>query len=150
MIVRAAEFPRDAEAVTAGAVDFARHVNLPDIVPQDRETLAVALAHLIGLPSFEIWLAEHDHRVVGGIGLLFAPFTWNRARVVMSELFIWCHDDAPKTTFLSLLRKTDERKADWNATVTEFVRLENNGTGIESVYRRMGMKPVQRVWMGAA
>lgn len=150
MIVREAAFPMDAEAVTAGAEDFAHHVDLPDIIPQDRATLSVALSHLLALPSFEIWLAEHEGRTVGGIGLLFAPFQWDRGKIVMSEQFIWCGKGAPPTAFLALIRTADKRARHWNATIREYASVPPYTETLSSIYRRKGLKPVQQVWMGAA
>lgn len=148
MIVRRADPDADALAIFDGARDFVARMDCRDIVPIDDAALLDALSQIVASANVEIWLAEQDGKVVGGIGLLFSPFLWNRNVETMSELFIWAAKDAPVSAFLRLNRMAQRRKAERGAGLTEFHRLTSSPDGIARVYAGMGLRKVQETWMG--
>lgn len=147
MIVRVPSFPEDRDGVVAGMQDFIVRMDSADRLGLSVEAAAEGLAFFLEIDGFEMWLADNG-TVVGGIGLLFAPFPWDRTKTIMSEQFIWCAQHAPLQTFLLLLRKAEERYDAHGADIKEFVDLTSSPPGIEKIYRRMGLRPVQRTWMG--
>lgn len=149
MIVRAADYDRDAAAILAGARDFIGRMTARDFAPQDDDELARALDFMSTMERFEIFVAEHEGCVVGGIGLLFAPLLWRRNVTAMTEMFIWTAPDAPGTTFLGLLRAAEKRRAALGVGLREYGALESSPPGIERVYARMGLVKTQTSWMGA-
>lgn len=149
MIVRLAELEKDGPAILAGAKDFISRMDFTEGLPETDVDLAEAIAHLIGV-GLEIAVAVRDGEIVGGIGILYAPFPWNRQKTIASELFIWTDRDAPPTTLLSLLRFVERRIKERSVSLKEFVSLTSSPPGIAGVYARMGLRKTQESWMGAA
>lgn len=148
MIVRPADYEKDAAAILSGAKDFISRMDFTDGLPKDDAGLADALTNLIGLPGFELTVAEYREKIVGGIGVLYAPFAWNRAVLSASELFWWTARDAPTTTALRLIRFVHAQAKDKGVGIMEFVSLTSSPEGVSKVYRRMGFRDVQTSWAG--
>lgn len=148
MIVRRAEPEADALAIFDGAKDFVSRLDLRDRVPFDDDGLLEALSFMVASDDVEIWLIEQDGRIVGGIGLLFLPFLWNRRIRAMSELFIWTAPDAPRTAFLRLIRTAQRRKRERGADISEFVRMTSSPGSIDRIYGGLGLRKAQETWVG--
>lgn len=148
MDLRLADFEKDALAIMDGARDFVARMDYTAFLPETDEGLAEAVAFITSLPGFECWLAEHEGRVVGGIGLLFSPPLWNRRITGMTEMFIWAAEDAPKATLLRIMGQAQRRKEEVGAVYREFVNLTSSPDGMTRIYERMGLRKVQETWIG--
>ena len=147
LIMRAADLETDALSIMDGAKNFISRMDYTEFLPETEEGLAESVGFILALPGFECWLAEQEE-IVGGIGILFSPPLWNRRIMGMTELFIWAAPHAPKTTFLKLLNKAEERKREMGATYREYVKLTSSPDGLERIYERMGLRKVQESWVG--
>ena len=149
MIVRLADPLNDAGEILNGAKDFVSRMDFIGPMPQDDAGLIAAMTRLYELPGFEIAVAEHDERIVGGIGMIYAPFVWNPGLVTASEMFWWTAPGAPRTAALALLRWVEKRMVEKGARLKEFVKLTSSPAGVTRVYERMGLRKVQESWMGS-
>lgn len=147
MIIRLADFDTDALAIVEGAKDFISRVRFQEMMPDD-DKLTAAIGRIVTLPGMEITVAEHDGEIVGGLGMLYAPYLWNPDLLTAEELFWWAAPDAPKTAAMRLFRKV---KADISAkgAVPVFRALETSPPGVAKVYERAGMTPIETIYMGA-
>lgn len=146
MIIRKADFEDDALAIMDGARDFISRVAFRDLMPDD-DGLVKAIAKIISLDGLEILVAEHDGQVVAGIGLLFQPWHWNPDILLADELFWWAAQDAPfraaHMLMVEAMRVIDEKQA-----LPVFRALETSPDGVARMYQRMGLKPIETVYMG--
>jgi len=145
--MRLADPVTDALVIYDGARDFISRMDHPECIATG-DALIEALSFIITLPGFECWLDERDGKTVGGIGLLFSPPLWNRRIMGMTEIFIWASQDAPKMTFLRLLKTAARRKTEMGVTHTELVKLTSSPPGLDKIYSAMGLKKVQETWIG--
>ncbi len=145
--MRLADPVTDALVIYDGARDFISRMDHPEIVASG-DALIETLAFIVTLPGFECWLDEDDGRVVGGIGLFVAPPFWNRRIVGITEVFIWAAQDAPKMTFLRLMRQVRKRKSETGATYVEMMSLTSSPPGVARVYAGMGLFKIQETWIG--
>lgn len=145
MIVRPADFDTDALAIVEGAKDFASRVAFRSLLPADPTE---DIAQVMALDGLEVLVAEHDGRIAGGIGLMFAPYLWNRSILTADELFWWTASDAPFRTAVALLEAAFERIGVRGA-VPVFRKLATSPEGVERAYMRKGLELVETVYMGA-
>lgn len=149
--LRLADPEKDWDAILTGAADFAGHVNRPDIIPDPASPeFEGAVRFLVGLPGFSVLLAVVDGCVMGGIGYLIGPSTWNRERVAWEEFFFWAYAEAPFGTAKLLLDKAYANGKEKGATLNTAHALHSSPAGVDRAYRRLGMLPVQTTYMGAA
>lgn len=147
--IRAADPETDFPAILAGAGDFVRFVNRPDILPGPASVeLAGAVKFLLGVPGMTVLLAEIEGVVFGGVGVLVNPYIFNLERVSCEEIFWWCYPEAPPETAMLLLRAAKAHGKANGATVFMFHALEQSPPGVDLAYRRMGTKPLQTTYMG--
>lgn len=150
---RLADFELDAFTIMRGARDCVkRHkehegdLNVGSLFPDDNVPLIVAMEHLISCPGLEIIIAESEGKVVGGAGVVFMPYMWNRDLLTGDKIFWWTEKTAPFRTARLLaeevLRRIEERGA-----MPVFRALGTDPKGVEKLYRRLGMTPVETVYM---
>lgn len=141
VVIRVADVDNDALGIMDGARDFASRVAFKSLLPPDREFID-AVGRIIAMEGIEILVAEYKGEIVGGIGILYAPYTWNPKLTVADELFWWCHEKAPPRTGWSLIDRAmaniDERGA-----IPMFSALETSPPGVRKIYHRFGMKPIE-------
>ena len=145
VVVRPADLKADALSIYDGALAFISQMEFDAFLPD--EGLAYEIGRVLTLPGMEVLVAEHEGEIVGGIGLLFAPFLWNSTRLSMEELFWWAAPDAPTTTALRLLRATEKRREQVGATIVTFKALTSSPKSIGRLYARMGLQPVDTSYM---
>lgn len=145
--IRPADFNKDSLAIFEGAKDFIARMDYRDFLPNNDSDLSYAVGFVINLPGAEVLVAEHNGQIVGGVGLLFVPHIWNQSRLVMDELFWWCHPGAPRTTALRLLRSAIGRARERDALVS-FKALTSSPEGVDKVYRQMGLRPFETTYVG--
>lgn len=133
-IRKAAE--RDWSAIVKGARQFAKFAGLSDYLPND---VGSAIKGTLSLPEVVIYVAEYDDEIVGGIGVIYAPFIWNPDVTSMDELFFWVYPHAPGTTALRLLRHAEKEADRKNVRIRKFNALARSPKNIHRIYKAMGM-----------
>ena len=149
MNVRLADMETDALALMDAARDFVSRMDFTAFLPETDAEFVAAVARLMTLPAVEVTVAVDGGRVVGAIGMIYGPCLWNLDAVVADEAFWWAAADAPKTAALRLLRFTLQRVAARGA-VANFKCLTSSPAGVDRVYRRLGLRPVETSYMGVA
>ncbi len=142
MIIRPADLDKDALAIIDGAKDFAKFTGL-DLFPTG-DDFVKAVSRIITLEGFEILLAEHKDKIVGGIGILYVPYLWNPSVLLGDELFWWCKN-APIKTGKKLLDEA-MKNIDKKGAIPMFRSLENSPKSVEKTYRNYGMFPIETVY----
>ena len=140
--IRPADLEKDALAIMDGARDFASRIAVRHLLPEDDAAFIKAVGHIVSLDGMEILLAEHEGRVVGGIGILYAPYTWNPAILVADELFWWCSTEAPFRTARKLIDETMQKIKEKGA-IPFFRSLTTSPPGVEHTYRSFNMFPIE-------
>lgn len=146
--IRPADLEGDALAIVDGARDFIARMDYREILPADNEEIVAAVARLVTIPGVEVVVAEHEGEIVGGIGMLYSPFLWNAKVKAAEQLFVWTAKGAPPTTLLCLLRAVRQRMKDENCEFANF-KANLNHPGFDGVLCRMGLRPVETVYIGA-
>lgn len=148
MKIRIADLEADALQIFDGAKDFISRMDFTPFIPDNDADLARCIGDVLAIEGMEIVVAEDNEQIKGGIGMLYAPFVWNRKIIVADEMFIWTAPDAPQSTLLRMLRFVEVRMKEHNASLREFVSLSSSPEGVDRVYARMGLKKVQTMWAG--
>tara|TARA_R110000744_G_scaffold55742_1_gene117816 strand:- start:869 stop:1315 length:447 start_codon:yes stop_codon:yes gene_type:complete len=145
MIVRKADLERDAVDIADGARDFANRSPIKDLLTDDDKFLK-ALSTVVMMPNFEVLVAEHDDRVIGGIGIFYAPLLWNNDILTAEEHFWWVAEGAPFKTGITLINQA-MKNIEERGAIPMFKLLSTSPKGVDKVYRRFGMKPVETLYM---
>ena len=145
MIIRPADIDKDALDIMNGARDFASRIAVKHLLPEDDETFIKAVSRIVSLNGVEVLLAEHEGRIVGGIGILYAEYLWNNAIIVADELFWWAAQDAPFRTGWKLINEAMRRIKEKDA-IPMFRSLTTSPHGVERVYKSFDMLPVETVF----
>ena len=144
--IRPANLEADALSIIDGAHAFAESTEFKELFPDDYDEFTAAIGRIMTLEGMEILLAEHENRIVGGIGILYAPFLWNPKILVSDELFWWAYKHAPFRTGRRLAEEAMKRIEEKGA-IPMFRLLENSPKGAEKFYRRhLGLKPVETMF----
>jgi hypothetical protein len=151
--IRVADIEEDALTILDGAKDCARrhkaHEGGPDIgllFSNDDQPLIAALSQLVAHPGLEILIAEHEGRAVGGVGILYAPYVWNADLLTGDKLFWWTDENAPFRTAMLLIEEALER-IEARGAMPIFRALKTDPKGVEKLYKRFGMVPVETTYM---
>lgn len=134
LIIRPADFDRDALAIIEGAKDFAQRVSFRSVF-RTGEDFIKDISRIVTLPGLNILLAESRECIVGGIGILFVPYVWNPTRLAAEELFFWTSVNAPFKT-ARLLCDTAMNKIEELKAIPMFRRLHNSPKGITKLYEK--------------
>lgn len=146
MIIRPAHIEDDALAIFDGAKDFASRVNFESYLPDNDADFIQMLHGIVSSEGVEVLLAEHETRIVGGIGMFYTPFLWNPQRLMAEELFWWASRDAPFRTGKMLIDKVMDR-IDEKGAIPIFRMLMTSPKGVEKIYRGFDMVPVETTFM---
>ena len=130
VIIRPADLNTDALAIVDGARDFARRIRMDLLFPENNDEFISAIGRIMVLEGMEILLAEYEDKIVGGIGILYAPYLWNPARIVGDELFWWTAQDAPFRTGRYLIDEA-MKCIDKKGAIPMFHSLETSPRGVE-------------------
>ena len=145
MKIRPADLENDALAIMNGARDFASRIALRHLLPEDDADFIKAVGHIVSLDGMEVLLAEHEGRVVGGIGILYVPYMWNSAILIADEVFFWSDKQAPfgaaHKLFVEAMRRIEEKKA-----IPMFRTLTTSPPGVERLYRSFNLFPAETVF----
>ncbi len=139
MNIRLAE-DRDHNALADMAREFARHAGIDHLTGENIGEIA---NNVFSLDSVFIYLAE-DREILGGIGVMVAPFIWNPELTEMTEIFFWVYPDASPFTALALLRRVLKDAA--HVDMVTFSRLETSPENLDTVYARLGFEIHETVY----
>jgi len=151
MKIRHADLERDGDDIVAGAWDFVRRAGNPYWIPRSRDTFERHLLQLFKNPALDIIVAEHDGRIVAGIGICHVPFLWNPDLDAVEELFWWASANAPPHAAIAVLRHAIE-KARETAAPREVLftmrSMETSPNDVGRVYARLGLTHTEITHMG--
>ena len=142
MIIRPADIEKDALDIMDGARDFASRIAVRHLLPKDDEDFIKVVSRIVSLEGMEVLLAEHGGRVVGGIGILYVPYTWNPAILVGDEMFFWSHKHAPFRTARKLADEAMRRIKEKGA-IPMFHSLTTSSAGVERFYNSINLFPIE-------
>ena len=144
MIIRQANFDTDALAIIEGAREFSQQTSLASWFRNGQEFIE-DISKIMVLDNLEISVAEHDGKIVGGIGIVYIPFTWNASILLGDELFWWTSKNAPFKTGASLFYFAMKRIKEKGARPM-FRSLDTSPEHIEKFYAREGLNKFESVF----
>ena len=147
--IRQIDLNKDVKETVRGMRDFISRMDYNEFVAESDDELIACLQRLINLGCVTVTVAEHEGRLIGGIGMLYAPCLWNSHINTGEELFWWVDRNAPKATALKLLRAAKDQAKTIGCKYVTFKSLTSSPEGVDRVYRKMGMRPVEMSYMGA-
>lgn len=136
---------RDRDFILAAALAFAAEA-APAFLPTDLNSVA----EQIDRPDTCIGVTEVDGAPVGAVGFQFAPYGWNKALLVASELFWWVdprHDRSGAA--LTLLGWAQIALRSSGAHVQNWSAMRSSPDSVHRIYARKGMVPLQIGYWGA-
>ena len=148
MLVRLADVESDALAIVEGAKDFISRIGFAEWMPSEDSELAAAIGHILAIDGVEVAVAVEDEAMVGALGVIYAPYIWNRKLTIAEELFFWTAPGAPGTAALRLLRFMRHRATKKRVAIVAFKALGTSPAKLEKVYRALGLRPVEATYMG--
>ena len=148
MVIRLADKKADFPAILRGARNFIARMDFSDHLPSDERSLAEAISRILALDDVDVIVVETDKRIVGGLGMIYAPYLWNPEIVSGEELFFWTAPDAPPTAALALLRFMRRRATEKGAAILNFAALTSSPATIGRAYERLGMQMTQMTYTG--
>ena len=144
MIIRTADLEKDALAILNGARDFTTRMSLRHLLPQDDAAFIDTVSRIVSLDGMEILVAEHEGRIVGGIGVLYIPYVWNSAILIAEELFFWsgkANYGTARKLFAESMRRIKERKA-----MPIFHKPTTSPPVVDRIYQSSGLIPTEMVY----
>ena len=148
MIIRVADLEKDAVMIMDGAMDFVSRMDFTDFLPERKEDIASAITRVLNMPFVETVVAEHNGKIIGGIGIAYIPCLWNANLLTGEELFWWTSKAAPKTAALKLLKFVKQRMIELGVEIMSFKQLTSSPESVAKVYKRMGLRQVETSFMG--
>ena len=147
MKIRLANLESDALSIMDGAKDFYKRTGVESLFPTDDQEFMKAISRIMVLEDLTILLAEQEKQVVGGIGILYAPFLWNPSITVGDELFWWTDRNAPFRTGIYLFDEAMKQIKEKGA-IPIFRSMETSPKGVERLYHRRGLRRIETTHIG--
>lgn len=126
-------------AVAMGAAFYAT-TSYAKIAPYCEDSAA-----LIGRMLMEhgvLLVAESDRRIVGMVGMVLAPFLFNREVVTAHEVMWWVDpDDRESGAGVALLRAIIPACRERGARAIQMMRMIDSPPQADVLYRRLGFEP---------
>jgi hypothetical protein len=142
--IRPANFNTDALAIVDGAREFSQSTSLASWF-RNGDDFIEDISKLIVLDNLEITVAEHEGKIVGGIGIVYVPFIWNHSILVGDELFWWTAPNAPFKTGTALFDFAMKRIEEKGARPM-FRSLDTSPKHIEKFYERRGLNKFESIF----
>lgn len=149
MEIRQIDLKADKDQALLGMKDFISRMEYTEFIPDDEEELWSSFVRLYELGVVSVVVADHEGELVGGIGMVYSPCIWNINVTAAEELFWWAYDHAPITTALRLIRRARQDVKDVGCAFVTFKSLTSSPKAVDSIYRKMGLKPIETNYMGA-
>lgn len=144
ILIRPANFDTDALAIVNGAREFAKSTSLASWFRSGDEFIQ-DISKIMVLENLEIAVAEHEGKIVGGIGIIYVPFIWNQSILLGDEMFWWAYPSAPFRTGTALfdfaINRIEEKGAE-----PMFRLLDTSPPSVEKFYARRGLAKFESVF----
>lgn len=144
--IRMADMERDAPALMDAMRDFSTRIAFADLCATGDE-LTEAVADVMTADNVEVIVADRDGEIVGCLGIVYGRFLWNRDVELAEELFWWAKPGAPFGMSHRLYFRARSLISERGAVPT-FRKLETSPAGVDRLYRRTDLVPVETVYMG--
>lgn len=142
--IRPANFDTDALSIVNGAREFSQQTSLASWF-RSGEEFVEDISKLMVLDNLEITVAEHEGKIVGGVGIVYVPFIWNHSILVGDELFWWTAPNAPFKTGTALFDFAMKRIKEKGARPM-FRSLDTSPKHIEQFYERRGLNKFESIF----
>lgn len=150
MEIRLADVRNEKEQILVGVRDFVSRMDFAEFLPDDKEWFEAYVIELLSSPNIEVIVAEHDERIVAGIGMAYSPLLWNPGVLQAEELFWWAAQDAPQTAAIRVLHAARARAAGKDEkTFVAFKALTSSPESVRRIYTKMGLREVETSYIGA-
>ena len=146
--VRLADPDADFPAILDGARDFVSRMDFTGHLPPDEAGLGAAMSRIFSVVDLDLIVVEEAGRIVGGLGMVYAPYLWNPAILSGEELFFWTARQAPAGAALRLIRFMQRRAAEKGVRVMSFAALTSSPATLGRLYERLGMRKTQTTYTG--
>lgn len=141
MIIRVSDPIEDSLGLIEGAQDFVRRMDWAPYFPKDEEEFVAAMSVIFTAEYVETVVAEHEGKIVAGLGMIYLPHIFNPKVIHAEEVFWWASEKAPKTAGLRLLKYVKNRAKEKGASVLTFSKLTSTPDKVDKVYKRLGLEP---------
>ena len=143
-MIRCVNPQTDADQIMDIARDLSQRAS-GGLVPDDPVKFASMVYSVLALPGLQILVMERQDRIVGAIGVLYAPYHWNPEITVADGLFWWAAKDAPFGSAYRLFTEAMNRVRQRGA-LPMFHALRSASPGIDRLYRKLGLVPIETVY----
>lgn len=138
--------PDDLGAAVAMAEAFYATTSYTKVAPFCEDS--VMLIGRMLLESGVLLVAEKDGRLIGMVGLVLAPFLFNRERVTAHEVMWWVDPDERETgAGVALLRAIIPACKERGASAIQMGCLSTSPPQADALYRRLGFEPSEYTYM---
>jgi len=142
VIIRPMNIKTDALAIVDGAHEFVRYAGISHLCPENEDDFIDAVGRIITLEGAEVLVAEDEGEIIGGFGVLYAPYAWNPSVTVAEELFFDVFKGANSRAWGMLLDEVLKR-VDEKGAIPMFKTLESGTKGLARLYSRRGLMPIE-------
>ena len=145
--------PKHQEDIKKGAVEFCRHADRSDIMPdvdteEGLKNLMQAVDGMMHLNNVTIFLVYENDKCVGGAGVLVSPYIFDYTKITSDELFWWTDKDASIHVAISLLKALQDFIKGCKADFSIFHHLHNSPKAVSRIYKAMGLRELQTTYAG--
>lgn len=148
MIIRNLDLTDDEDMFVSGIKDFVSRMGELSSLPASHNTLVLSIQQLIDLGVLEVLVAEYEKKLIGGIGMLYSSYIWNKGILIAEEQFFWTSTDAPITTALRLIQGARVRAKEYGCSYWFLKSLISSPDKLENTYKTMGLSLVETTYMG--
>ena len=149
MEIRLADVRNESEQILVGVRDFISRMDFTEFLPDDNAWFEAYVIELLASKNMEIIVAEHEDRIVAGIGMAYAPLLWNPGVLQAEEIFWWTSPDAPAYAAVKVLREAHARAAGkGEKTFVSFKSLTSSPVSVGKLYLKMGLREVETSYVG--
>ena len=142
---------KDRDQIILGVQDFVDRMDFVEFLPDDRAAFGSYFMSLMAVIDIEVFVVEHEERIVAGLGLFYSPLMWNAKVMHIEELFWWAAPDAPITAAMRVLTFAMRRVKDVphdGKKLVSFKSLTSSPPGVDKLYEKMGLRKVETSYMG--
>ena len=136
--IRLANFDTDALEIVNGAREFSQSISLSSWFRSGDEFVQ-DISKIMTMENIDILVAEHNGKIVGGVGIVYVPFIWNQSILVGDEVFWWAYPQAPFRTGRALFDFAIKLVEKEKGARPVFRSLDTSPEHIGKFYERQGL-----------
>jgi GNAT superfamily N-acetyltransferase len=140
MVIRLATLS-DVDAIVAMGLAFLRQSDYRTHIAENPDQMRVLAHHLLNSPDGAFFVADHDGRLVGVLGIIAYAHHMSGERTA-GEL-VWWVDPAKRGIGLRLLKAAEQWAKDQGAVTLQMIAPTED---VERLYTRLGFSPVERTY----